>query len=204
MSVSNLVYMVEIQGLEAAQRQADSAAKSADMATASIEKTEKQGRTLYPVVFNLMGAITNTRQALTQLTEGIREMNPILLLSAFVNMLQVVNNLNNLMRTLQTSTAAAAAAQGVLAALAGNWYLIPLALASGALILSSLKSYQTGGPVTKTGVYMLHQGEYVVPANQVSYGPIFLNFGSAPRGSDVNRLVRDVGPLIAERLRRGF
>ena len=204
MSISNLIYMVEVQGLEAAQSQADSAAKSADIATASLERVTTQGVKTLPLILNSLQTVNALKNSVESVTKAIQTMNPWLFLSAALNILSVVTNLMQVLRALGGAQAAAAAGQAVLATLSGQVYLIPLALAMGALVATSMKSFQIGGPVNETGVYMLHKGEYVIPANQVSYGPIYVNFGGSPTGNDVSRLVRDIGPALAERIRRGF
>ena len=108
-------------------------------------------------------------------------------------------------RMLRESTGAASAAQAVLATLTGRWWLIPLALAAGAVVYSKIRSMQAGGPVRETGLYVLHRGEYVVPARHLhSYGPIFVSFQRQPReGMDTDEFLRDLGPRLVESLRRG-
>jgi len=122
-----------------------------------------------------------------------------------LNMMQVIRNLTSLMTMLKDSTGAASAAQAILAALTGRLWLIPLALAAGALVYARVKSMQTGGPVRETGLYMLHRGEYVVPARHVhSYGPIFVTFERQPRrGADMDEWLRRLGPSLVEQTRRG-
>lgn len=201
--VGNITYNVLIVGLDTAKIQAESAAKSADQATKSIENAKKSSISFYPTLFQLFGVVNNARQAVDQLLDGLKTMNPLLFLSAFINMMQVVNNLTHLMTILQTSTAGASAAQAVLAVLTGNWWIIPLALTAGALIYSQLRSYQTGGPIRETGIYMLHRGEYVIPSSQTSYGPFNVTFSRQPTGLDVDTFLRELGPRMARNIRRG-
>jgi len=118
---------------------------------------------------------------------------------------------------LKESTGAASAAHAILATLTGRWWLIPLALAAGAIIYAKIKSMQWGGLVPRTGLYVLHKGEEVVPAHRVystthhntysrtiqSFGPVFITFEKQPReGLDLDRWLRDLGPRIAQQARR--
>ena len=218
--VGTLTYKVQVIGLEAAKAQAESAAKSADQATKSLENAKKSSMSFYPTLFQIFGVVNNARQAVDQLLDGLKTMNPLLFLSAFINMMQVVNNLTHLMTILKTSTAGASAAQAVLAVLTGNWWIIPLALTAGALIYSQLRSYQTGGPIRETGIYTLHRGEYVIPSSQTgygsmphrgeyiipsqtSYGPFNITFEKQPSGLDVDTFLRELGPRLARDIRRG-
>jgi hypothetical protein len=121
-----------------------------------------------------------------------------------LDIVHVVMNLTHLMQMLRESTVLASAAQAVLDTLTGAWYLIPLAIAAGAMVAASTRNMQTGGPVKETGVYLLHRGEYVVPSNQVqNYGPFYVNFSKQPRSIDADRFLRDLGPELARQLRRG-
>lgn len=197
-------YEVTVSGLEQTQAALQSAKRSADQAKSAIEETKRSGISFYPIVFNMMGAVNNIRQAVNQLLEGIQTMNPILLLSAFVNMIQVVNNLTVLMNALKTSTAGAAAAQGILATLTGNWWLIPLAITAGALVYSRIQSMQLGGPVTYTGLHYLHRGEYVTPAGGTShFGNIYVSFNDQPApGHERDKWLENVEDKLAKRTRR--
>jgi hypothetical protein len=151
-----------------------------------------------------MRAVNATRLAITQTTRAITDLNPTALMYGFLNMIQVVRNLTELTRMLRDSTGAAASAQAILAALTGNWWVIPLALAAGALVYSRIKSMQTGGPVTHTGLYVLHRGEYVVPAQQTRLGPIFVTFEKQPRSPiEVDQWLDELGPRLTEKMRRG-
>jgi hypothetical protein len=215
--VGTLTYKVQVQGLETAKSQAESAAKSADQATKSLENAKKSSMSFYPTLFQIFGVVNNARQAVDQLLDGLKTMNPLLFLSAFINMMQVVNNLTHLMTILKTATAGASAAQTILAVLTGNWWIIPLALTAGALIYSRIQSMQAGGVVPKTGLYLLHKKEEVVPAHGVystthyssyastvqSFGPIFVSFERQPSGLDVDTFLRELGPRLARDIRRG-
>jgi len=146
----------------------------------------------------------------------------------FLNMMQVVRNLTSLMTMLKDSMGAASAAQAILAALTGRWWLVPLALAAGALVYAKIKSMQEGGLVPETGPYLLHKGEHVIPAREVemrevvetrrfytarteyvsprtiqSFGPIFVTFERQPRrGADMDEWLRRLGPSLVEQTRR--
>lgn len=196
-------YEVSVSGLEQTQTALQSAKRNADQAKDSIETAKRSGMSFYPMVFNIMGAVNNVRQAVNQLLEGIQTMNPILLLSAFLNMLQVVNNLTVLMNALKTSTASAAAAQGILATLTGNWWLIPLAITAGALIYSRIQSMQTGGTVMYTGLHYLHKGETVVPANRSYFGNIYVSFNDQPKpGQERDTWLENLEDKLTKRTRR--
>ncbi len=196
-------YEVSVSGLEQTQTALQSAKRNADQAKDAIENTKRSSVTFYPILFNVVGAVNNVRQAVNQLLEGIETMNPLLLLSAFLNMVQVVNNLTTLMTALKTSTASAAAAQGILATLTGNWWLIPLAITAGALIYSQIRSMQEGGLVTYTGLHYLHKGETVVPANRYNFGNIFVSFNDQPKpGQERDKWLENLEDKLAKRTRR--
>ena len=61
---------------------------------------------------------------------------------------------------------------------------------------------QTGGPVQQTGLYMLHRGEYVVPANQTHVGPVFISFSKEPSRLGMNGWLDSIGDRILEDMRR--
>jgi len=108
-----------------------------------------------------------TRLALEQTSKAITDLDPRAAMYGFLNMMQVVRNLTSIMIMLKESTGAASAAQAILATLTGRWWLIPLALAAGAIIYAKIKSMQMGGFVKESGVYLLHKGEEVIPAREV-------------------------------------
>jgi hypothetical protein len=140
----------------------------------------------------------------TQTSRAINDMNPMALLTSFMSMIHVVSNLTALTRRLRESTAAASAAHAILATLSGRWWLIPLAIAAGALVYSKIQSMQMGGPVNQTGLYLLHRGEYVVPASQTHLGPVFVTFERQPTGGlEVDQWLRELGPRLEEQMRRG-
>lgn len=200
----DLEYNVQVTGLGEAQAAANSASESADQAAAALQNAQTMSSSSLPTMLMTMRAVNATRLAITQTTRAITDLNPTALMYGFLNMIQVVRNLTELTRMLRDSTGAAASAQAILAALTGNWWVIPLALAAGALVYSRIKSMQTGGPVTHTGLYVLHRGEYVVPAQQTRLGPIFVTFEKQPRSPiEVDQWLDELGPRLTEKMRRG-
>lgn len=199
----DLQYVVQVTGLEETQAAAASAARSAGQASVALGAARAQSGSALPAMMMTLRTVNATRLAVSQTAAAVRDLNPTAMMYGFLNMMQVVNNLTSLTRMLKDSTGAAASAQAVLAALTGQWWLIPLALAAGALVYSRVKSMQTGGPVTYTGLHMLHRGEYVVPAHQ-TLGPIFITFEKQP-GSPLMRdeWLHGLEPVLLERIRRG-
>ena len=200
----DLEYNVQVTGLDQAQASANSASESANQATAALQNAQAQSSSSLPTMLMTVRAVNATRLAIAQTSRAITDLNPTALMYGFLNMIQVVRNLTVLTRMLKDSTGAAAAAQSILATLTGNWWVIPLALAAGALVYSRIKSMQSGGPVTNTGLYLLHRGEYVVPTQQTRLGPIFVTFEKQPRSPlDMDQWLSDLGPRLTEKMRRG-
>jgi hypothetical protein len=203
-SVGTLVYNIQVLNLTEVQQQADRVAKSADVASRSQQELQMGTRQSLLLMVNGLQIFTTTQHAIMSLQRALKESSPEAWISAFLSLLSVAVNLTQVMRLLQKSTSVAASAQAIVDTLAGAWWLIPLALTAGALVYSaSMKSYQSGGPVNQTGVYLLHKGEYVVPSNQVSYGPFYVSFNKQPSGADVDSFMRELGPRLARSLRRG-
>ena len=219
-----LEYEVSVTGLGEAAITAENAGKSADQAAAALNSARAQGSKTLPVMLMSVRALNASRLAVQQTSRAITELDPQAALYGFLNMMQVVRNLTSLTTMLKESTGAASAAQAILATLTGNWWIIPVALAAGAIVYSKIKSMQTGGPVEKTGLYYLHEGEYVQPVEtrytterpttvihhrlepvaHSSFGPIFVTFQKEPeRGVDSGSLLRELGPKIMEQIRRG-
>jgi len=200
----DLEYNVQVTGLEEAQASANSASESANQASLALTGARSSASSSLPTMLMTVRAMNATRLAITQTSRAITNLNPTALMYGFLNMIQVVRNLTALTRMLKESTGAAAAAQSILATLTGNWWVIPLALAAGALVYSRIKSMQAGGPVSHTGVYMLHRGEYVVPAQETRLGPIFVTFERQPRSPlEVDQWLDELGPRLTEKMRRG-
>ena len=196
-------YNIKVNGLDEATTAANSAAESAQQAGAAIGAAQQQSDSTLPTILMTTRSLNAARLAIAQTAKGIDDLNPTALMYGFLNMVQVVRNLTSLTKMLKDSTGAAAGAQAVLATLTGNWWVIPVALAAGALVYSQIRSMQSGGPVTYTGLHMLHKGEYVVPAHQ-SLGPIFITFNNEPRpGLDRSTWLRELGPVLQEQIRRG-
>lgn len=203
MSRIGVEYNVKVTGLDEAQAAANMASESAQQASASIAAAQQQSSSTLPSILMTTRSVNAMRLAISQTAKGISDLNPTALMYGFLNMVQVVRNLTSLTKMLKDSTGAAASAQAILATLTGNWWVIPVALAAGALVYSRIRSMQSGGPVTYTGLHLLHRGEYVVPAHQ-SLGPIFITFNEEPRsGLDRNEWLRELGPMLSERIRRG-
>ena len=212
-----LEYEVSVTGLGEAAITAENASRSADQASYALTGARSSASRTLPIMLMSVRSINAARLAVEQTTRAIEKMDPRAAMYGFLNMMQVVRNLHSLMILLKESTGAASAAQAILAALTGRWWLIPLALAAGALIYAKIKSMQTGGFVRETGLYVLHRGEEVVPTNRVystthqstysrtvqSFGPIFITFEKQPReGLDMDRWLRELGPRIAQQARR--
>lgn len=205
-------YKVVVSGLDQATSAAKSAGESANQASVALNGVRNQSRGSLPALMMSVRSLNATRLAVQQMSRAITELNPTSAMYAFLNMMQVVNNLTSLTRMLKETTGAAGAAQAILATLTGNWYLIPLAIAAGALVYSQVKSMQTGGPVTQTGLHMLHHGEYVIPAQLVRttqhysnsrIGPVFISFQDQPSRNETNDWLDKVGTRILEQVRRG-
>ncbi|MCW4012856.1 MAG: hypothetical protein NWF07_07670 [Candidatus Bathyarchaeota archaeon] len=195
-------YRVTVTGLDTAQAAASASAESARQAGAALSNVQNQSSTTLPTLMMTVRTVNAARLAISQTSNAITELNPVALMYGFLNMIQVVNNLTSLTRILKDSTASASAAQAILASLTGNLYLIPMALAAGALVYSSIKSMQTGGPVNQTGLYLLHRGEYVVPANQTSIGPVYITFNRQPANHRTSQWLDQLSTRIMGELRR--
>ena len=200
-----LEYQISVTGLGEAAVAANNAARSADQASRAAAGAREQSGSTLPMMIMSVRALNATRLAVEQTSRAITELDPRAAMYGFLNMIQVVRNLSSLMATLRDSTDAASAAQAILATLTGRWWIIPLALAAGAVVYSKIRSMQSGGPVQETGLYMLHRGEYVVPARHLhTYGPIFVSFQRQPReGLDLDEWMGRLGPRIVEHVRRG-
>jgi len=201
----DLEYNVRVTGLDEAQASANSASESANQAAASLQNAQAASSSSLPTMLMTVRAVNATRLAIAQTSRAITDLNPTALMYGFLNMIQVVRNLTTLTRMLKESTGAAAAAQSILATLTGNWWVIPLALAAGALVYSRIKSMQAGGVVPETGLYLLHKKERVISARQThSYGPIFVTFEKQPRSPlEMDQWLSELGPRLTERMRRG-
>jgi hypothetical protein len=219
-----LEYEVSVTGLGEAAITAENAGKSADQAAAALNSAKTTGSQTLPVLLMSVRSLNASRLAVQQTSRAITELDPQAALYGFLNMMQVVRNLTSLTTMLKESTGAASAAQAILATLTGNWWIIPVALAAGAIVYSKIKSMQTGGPVEKTGLYLLHEGEYVQPAEaryttertttiiqqrlqpvtHASFGPVFVTFQKQPDSCiDSKSMLRALGPKIMEQIRRG-
>lgn len=199
-----LEYEVSVTGLEGVTAAANSASRSAQQASTALSGTRVSASTTIPTLMTGVRALNATRLAVEQTSKALTELDPEAAVFAFLNMMQVVRNVTSLTRLLKESTGAASAAQAVLAALTGRWWLIPMAIAAGAMVYSYVRSLQRGGEVERTGLYLLHRGEHVVPGATVQrFGPIFVSFDrGAPGGIDPDSLIREFGSEIALRARR--
>jgi len=201
----DLEYNVQVTGLEQAQASANSASESANQAAASLQNAQAMSSSSLPTMLMTIRAMNASRLAITQTSRAITKLNPTALMYGFLNMIQVVRNLTQLTKMLKDSTGAAASAQAILATLTGNWWVIPLALAAGALVYSRIKSMQAGGVVPETGLYLLHKKERVISTRQThSYGPIFVTFERQPRSPlEMDQWLDELGPRLTEKMRRG-
>ena len=199
----DIEYNVKVTGLKEAQAGAENAATSAQQAKTAMESAQLQANTSLPTMIMTIRSANAARLAVQQTAKGIHDMNLTSIMYGFLNMIQVVRNLTTLTKTLKESTGAAAAARAILMTLTGQWWLIPVALAAGALVYSQIRSMQTGGAVTYTGLHFLHRGEYVVPANQ-RLGPIFITFNDQPKpGLSRDQWLNQIGETIRHQIRRG-
>ena len=210
-------YLVTVSGLGEASAMAETASKSADQASLALTGARTSASRTLPVMLMSVRSINAARLAVEQTSKALTDLDPRAAMYGFLNMIQVVRNLTALMTMLKESTGAASAAQAILATLTGRWWMIPLALAAGAVIYAKVKSMQTGGLVPETGPYLLHRGEEVVPAHRAynvreyvsprtvqSFGPIFITFEKQPReGVDVDMWIRELGPRLVAEARRG-
>ena len=212
----DLEYNVQVTGLEEARAAAVAAAESSQQASVAMADARVQGGSAVPSLLLVVRSLNSANLAIKQTVKGIEDLNLSSLMYGFLSMVQVIRNLTRLTRTLKDSSSAAAGAQATLAALTGNWWIIPVALAAGALVYSQLRSMQSGGPVTYTGLHYLHEGEYVLPSRSLSsthreytsnhqtLGPIFITFQEEPRrGIDRDYWLKDLGPMLQQRIRRG-
>lgn len=195
-------YNVNVTGLDEARAAAETAGTSAKNAAAALTTAKNQGSSSLPTMIMSIRAANAARLAITQTTKAITELNPVAAMYGFLNMIQVVRNLTSLTKMLKETTGSAAAAQAILATLTGNWWVVPMALAAGAVMYSVIKSMSTGGPVHRTGLYQLHKGEYVVPAQETRLGPIFISFDKQPSQINRNRWMSGLGGRITETMRR--
>ena len=162
-----LEYEVSVTGLGEAAITAENASKSAKQASLSLTGARSSASSMLPIMLMSVRSINAARLAVEQTSKAITDLDPRAAMYGFLNMMQVVRNLTSLMIMLKESTGAASAAQAILAALTGRWWLIPLALAAGAIVYARIKSMQEGGLVKETGPYLLHKGEKVVPVREV-------------------------------------
>jgi len=226
-----LEYEVSVSGLGEAAIAAENAGRSAEQASLALRGARSNASSMLPVMLMSVRSINAARLAVEQTSKAITDLDPRAAMYGFLNMMQVVRNLTSLMGLLKESTGAASAAQAILATLTGRWWLIPLALAAGAIIYARIRNMQEGGLVHETGLYLLHRGEEVIPKEVVetrqilesretrihqthgyvphhrhvhTYGPIFINFQRQPReGLDMDWWLRELGPRIVEQVRRG-
>ena len=218
-----LEYEVSVTGLGEAAIAAENASASARQADMALKGARSSASNTLPVMLMGVRSINATRLAVEQTSKALIDLDLRAAMYGFLNMMQVVRNMNSLMVLLKDSTGAASAAQAILATLTGRWWLIPLALAAGAVIYSKIRSMQEGGPVGETGLYLLHRGEEIVPSEVVetrrvyttrneylsprtlqSFGPIFVTFQRQPReGPEMDRFLRELGPRLVAETRRG-
>jgi len=195
-------YRVRVSGLEEARAAAQAAGVAAREMGASLEGARRTGVSTLPLLVSSVRSLNAARLAVVQTSEALEDLDLPQLMYGFLNMVQVVQNLVRLTNLLRESTASASAAQAVLLGLTGRWYLVPAALAAGALVLSRVKSMQEGGPVGETGLYLLHRGEYVVP-HTTRVGPVFVTVNTPPRGLGVGSLLEEVASRVLEEVERG-
>jgi hypothetical protein len=215
-----------IINLKQAERTASQTSKAL---TEAEQRTESSSRT----ILRGISVFTNLRQTVDYTIKGLKEADPMALLMAFMNLLQtlegvkrlqestlkmsivnafssgietVITSVKSLFTWLQSTRAVQAAIAGIqamIATLSGQWWLVAAAIAAGVAVAAAARSMQMGGPVLATGVYLLHKGEYVVPAETVNrFGPIYVGFTGSPTSFDGASILRQFGAEIARRARR--
>ena len=235
-------YVVRVEGLDAATSALNNAQRSAGQTTetlnqlrASSQETSRimeeasrsqanlmdVSRSTLSVSMTLIREVNAARLAIVQAHRALTEMDPVAALYAFLNLVQVANTLIPLMKSLQAVAQGTAVAQGIIATLSGMGWMVPIAIAAGAAILAAIqlagRSKQSGGYVEGTGIYLLHKGEYVVPAESVvekrvaypispvtniRYGPFYVTLHTSKEEFDPREFVREYGEEIARRARR--
>lgn len=122
--------------------------------------------------------------------------------------------------TIGTQTGVLAANTAAVGANAGAWatlkavlgdptglIMLGIGAAMTTAIVASLasagRSYQHGGVIPETGVYMLHKGETVVPSG-MTYNQIFINMtaGAISSDVDVDRMLNKMAMRMAQESRR--
>jgi hypothetical protein len=199
-------YQVSVTGLDEAATAMKDGARAAEQASAAIETAQRQSASGMHVAVMGIGAFTNLRQSVEYATKAIAEFNPVAMLYAFMNLLQTIESfirLNEALKTLKLSYSGLAGVQAIVATLAGQPWLVAAAVAAGVAVAAAARSMQRGGPVSETGVYLLHRGEYVVPAETVNhFGPIYISFLDSPSALDGAAILREFGEEIARRAKR--
>lgn len=222
-------YFISVEGIEAATTSLNNAQTTARQASAAmndVKATSEQvsrvveeagksqtqlqdvSRATLSVGITLIREVNAARLAIVQAHRAITEMDPVAALYAFLNIVQVANTLIPLMKSLQAVSQGTAVAHGIIATLSGMGWMVPVAIAAGAAIMAAItiasRSKQMGGYIEETGVYLLHKGEYVVPASQITnYGPFYVTFSGGARGGfSKDDFIREYGAEISRRARR--
>jgi len=148
--------------------------------------------------------LLQTLEAIRRLQESTLKMS---LVNAFSSGIEtIITSVKSLFTWLQSTRvvqAAIAGIQAMIATLSGQWWLVAAAIAAGIAVAAAARSMQMGGPVLTTGVYLLHKGEYVVPAETVNrFGPIYVSFPGSPSRLDASTILSEFGAEIARRARR--
>jgi len=199
-------YEVSVTGLDEAAAAMKEGARAAGQASAAVETVQRQSASGMQVAVMGVRAFTNLRQSVEYATKAVVEFNPVAMLYAFMNLLQTIESfirLNEMLKTVKLSYSGLADVQAVVATLAGQPWLVAAAVAAGVAVAAAARSMQRGGPVGETGIYLLHKGEYVVPAETVNhFGPIYVSFTGSPSSFDATAVLREFGEEIARKARR--
>jgi len=199
-------YEVSVTGLDEAAAAMKAGAIAAEQASAAVSTAQRQSTSGMQVAVMGVRAFTNLKQSVEYATRAVAEFNPVAMLYAFMNLLQTIEafvRLNEMLKTVKLSYSGLAGVQAIVATLAGQPWLVAAAVAAGVAVAAVARSMQRGGPVGETGVYLLHRGEYVVPAETVNrFGPIYISFTGSPSSIDGASILREFGEDIARRARR--
>jgi len=228
-----LQYNIQVVNVDQTIINLKQAEKTASQTSKALTDTEKRTESTSRTILRGISIFTNLRQTVDYTVKALKEGDPMALLMAFMNLLQtleavkrlqestlkmnivnafssgietIITSVKNLFTWLQSTRAVQAAIAGIqamIATLSGQWWLVAAAIAAGVAVAAAARSMQMGGPVLATGVYLLHKGEYVVPAETVNrFGPIYVSFAGSPSGFDGATVLREFGADIARKARR--
>ena len=241
-----LQYNIQVVNVDQTIINLKQAERTASETSKTLTDTEKRTESTSRTILRGISIFTNLRQTVDYTIKGLREADPMALLMAFMNLLQtleairklqestlkmsivnafssgietIITSVKNLFNWLQSTRVVQASIAGIhamIATLSGQWWLVAAAIAAGIAVAATARSMQIGGPILATGVYLLHKGEYIVPAetvNRVSnyyntsmtstrFGPIYVSFTGSPDRFDKATILSEFGAEIARKARR--